>query len=151
MKIIGWRSPRTLPLPPQTLYLFIRQDETEQGDRVECFSGVMAVTIAASGVPGTGMRKLIGTESTSRSRRANAMLTRSSMDSPMPRMPPLQADRPIERSLDEQFDPLFIGVSRADPREIFSGGLDVVMVPVQSGVLEVAELIAAQRAERGAG
>ena len=54
--------------------------------------------IVSKGVPLIGIRKLIGTESTSISRRVKAILILSSMLSPIPRMPPLQIERPRERA-----------------------------------------------------
>ena len=48
----------------------------------------------SSGVPGMGMRALMGMESISSSARLTAMSSRSSQVSPMPMMPPEQAHMP---------------------------------------------------------
>ena len=48
----------------------------------------------SNGVPGTGFRKLTGMESTSSSRSVKASSTRSSGDSPSPKIPPQQTHAP---------------------------------------------------------
>ena len=103
---------------------------------------------SASGVPATGASALIGTLSGGGSRFASvaSMRQRSSIDSPMPRMPPQHTWMPARLHARERLQPLVVGAGRDDRAVELARGVEVVVVRGQPGVGEPLRLLVGQHA-----
>ena len=79
------------------------------------------------------------------------MPQRSSIDSPMPMMPPEQTVMPALRTRSSVSQPVVVGAGRDDRLVVLARGVEVVVVGVEPGLLEAARLIVGEHAERAAG